>query len=169
MSVIGAYVAMSTLVVWHTVAMVVAAAPESALTRSARALMQPYLTLLRLDNNWGFFAPNVPRGTQLRYTVEAATGTKHTFIPQDRVNRLDPNALFLLDRFKEIILSDELFGETAGQTYCRSHADLRPVSVTLIAVHQKEFSPEDRLDGKHPLDPEFIEVDTLRTVPCPSR
>ena len=86
-----AYVAMSVLVVWHSIAMVVAAAPESTLTQAARSLLQPYLTLFRLDNNWGFFAPNVPRGRQFRYTIEDAAGTRRSFIPEDKLSRLHPN------------------------------------------------------------------------------
>jgi hypothetical protein len=49
--------AMSLLIVWHTLAMGIAPAPESAITASARPLFDPYLTLFRLDNNWAFFAP----------------------------------------------------------------------------------------------------------------
>jgi hypothetical protein len=43
---------------------------------------------------------------------------------------------------------------------------LNPVSVTLIGVRQKEFWPEDRQMGKTPFDPEFIDLRTLKTVPC---
>ena len=160
------YVAMSVLVVWHTIAMVVASAPESHITRAARSLLQPYLTLFRLDNNWGFFAPNVPRGRQFRYIIEDAAGTKHTFIPENYVNRLHPNSLWLLDRYKEIMDSPDLYGNAFAEASCREHAALRPVTITLLEVTQKEFSPLDRLDGKHPLDQEFIELNTLRTMRC---
>ena len=163
-----ATMAMSVLVVWHTIAMVVATAPDSALTRSALSLMQPYLTLFRLDTGWAFFAPNVSRGWQLRYTLEDAAGNKHTFIPEDSVNRYHPSAIWTLDRYKEIMDSPDLYGEAAAEEFCREHAALRPVSITLLGVDQNEFSPEDRLDGKHPLDPEFIKVHTLRTIPCPN-
>ena len=163
-----AYGAMSVLVVCHSVAMVVASAPESHITRSARSLMQPYLTLFRLDNNWGFFAPNVPRGRQFRYVIEDAAGTKHTFIPEEKVNRLHPNALWMLDRYKEIMDSPDLYGNAFAEASCREHAALRPVTITLLEVNQKEFSPLDRLDGKHPLNPEFIVLNTLRTIRCPN-
>jgi len=163
-----AYVAMSVLVVWHTIAMVVAAAPDSNLTWAARSLWQPYLTLFRLENNWGFFAPNVPRGRQFRYTIEDAAGTKRTFIPEDKVNRLHPNSLSILDRYKEVMLSPDLYGDAIAEALCREHSALRPVTITLLEVAQKEFSPMDRLDGKHPLDPAFIEVNTLRTMRCPN-
>ncbi len=41
------YAAMSLLVAWHTLVMVVAVSPDSVITRAARALVQPYLTTIQ--------------------------------------------------------------------------------------------------------------------------
>ena len=61
------FVAMSVFVVWHTIAMVLAPAPENSVTvQSLRVVFQPYLTLFKLDNPWDFFAPNVEKGAQFR-------------------------------------------------------------------------------------------------------
>ena len=163
-----AWIGMSAFVAWHTFAMVVAPAPESHSTDAFRAIVQPYLTLFRLDNNWGFFAPDVPRGWQFRYTIEDANGAQHTFIPENDLNRFHPNSIWFKDRYKEVLRYPETFGETVGLELCRTHAALKPVSVTLLGVDQRDFSPDDRLDGKDPLDDEFIETGTLRTVKCPS-
>lgn len=57
------YSAMSLLVAWHTLAMVVAVSPDSVITGAARALVYPYVILLNLDNYWGFFAPMLGRAT----------------------------------------------------------------------------------------------------------
>jgi hypothetical protein len=162
-----AYAAMSALLVWHCIAMVVASAPDSLLTHSARALFNPYLTLLRLDNNWGFFAPEVPIGYQFRYAIEDAAGRRHDFTPDEALSRFHPNSIWLRDRYKTIMQEPEVYAEAAAAAICREHAALRPVAVTLIEVEQKEFWPEDRLNGKHPLDPEFVNVTELKTVPCP--
>jgi hypothetical protein len=163
-----AYAAMSALLVWHTIAMVVATAPESSITDAARTVFQPYLTLFRLDNNWGFFAPDVPRGWQFRYVIENSAGTKRTFIPENELSQLHPNSIWFKDRYKEVMRSPDLYGDTVARELCRNHADLRPVSVTLLEVEQQDFGPEDRLDGKSPFDDEFLDVNTLRTVQCPS-
>ena len=64
------YVAMSILLVWHTFAMVIGPAPASPLTRAARWLAQPYLTLFGLQNEWGFFAPTVGAA---RFTCHASS------------------------------------------------------------------------------------------------
>ena len=40
-----AFIAMSLFVVWHSLAMLVAAAPDSKLTASARTVFNPYLML----------------------------------------------------------------------------------------------------------------------------
>jgi hypothetical protein len=161
-----AYAAMSLLVVWHTVAMVVAAAPESDITRAARPLFDPYLTLFRLDNQWGFFAPNVSTGSQFRYIVENADGNRQTFTPDERLSRFHPTSIWFRDRYVAVMERSETFGEAAAAALCQEHAALRPVSVTLLAVDQKAFGPADRLAGKHPLDPEFVNVVTLKTVRC---
>jgi hypothetical protein len=162
------YVAMSVLLVWHTIAMVIATAPESRVTDAARALFQPYLTLFRLDNNWGFFAPNVPRGWQFRYMIEDANGTQHSFIPENDLNHFHPNSIWFKDHYREVMRYPDTFGDAMAHTLCRAHAALKPVSVSLIEVDQRDFSPDDRLDGKDPFDEEFIEATTLRTVKCPS-
>lgn len=146
--------------------MVVAAAPQSSITISARELFDPYLTLFRLDNDWGFFAPTVAKGSQLRYVIGDADGLQHTFIPEREHSRLHPAALWFRDRYKAVIDDPESFGDAAAADFCRKHPELRPVSVTLIGIMQNEFFPGDRLDGKHPLDPEFVNEKTLKTVPC---
>ena len=69
------YTAMSVFLAWHTVAMVLAPAPDNSVIAIAlRPLFQPYLSLLRQDNRWDFFAPTVETGTELRYTLEDAAG-----------------------------------------------------------------------------------------------
>jgi hypothetical protein len=161
-----AYMAMSALIVWHGLAMVVAASPDSAIARAARPLFGPYLTLLRLDNKWGFFAPNVDDGIQFRYVVEDASGQRHTFTPAEQLSRFHPTSLWIKDWYKTVMMFPDAHGEGAAATLCREHAALRPLSITLLEVEQKEFLPEHQLSGKHPLDPEFVTVNTLMTVRC---
>jgi hypothetical protein len=160
--------AMSAFVVWHSLAMTVATAPDSVLTHAARSFMHPYLTLFRLDNNWGFFAPNVPRGSQFRYVVEDAAGNRHTFVPEERLHRLHPNTILLSDRYKALTTEPTLFADAAAAELCRKHAALKPRSIELLVVEQNAFQPEDWLAGKRPLDAEFVSVHTLKTAPCPN-
>jgi hypothetical protein len=164
-----AYAAMSLLVVWHTLAMALASAPESAVTASARPLFQPYLTLFRLDNNWGFFAPTVELGGQFRYIVEDAAGQRHTFIPAEKLSRFLPTSIWFKDRYKDIIESVQTHGQAATAAFCLEHAALRPVAITFVELEQRDFSPADRLSGKHPLDPEFVDERTLEAIRCPAR
>ena len=70
------YMAMSVFVGWHTLALVVAPAPDSsAIAQSFRRLFHPYLTLFSLDNKWDFYAPDVGKGRQFRYDIEDAPGS----------------------------------------------------------------------------------------------
>src|SRR5260370_30682135 len=73
------YLVMSAFVAWHTLAMVIAPAPESSvLVQTLRAALQPYLTLFRLDNPWNFFAPTIG-GALLPSSPRDGPRARHTF------------------------------------------------------------------------------------------
>jgi hypothetical protein len=160
------YAAMSLLVVWHTLAMLLESAPSSVITLSLRVLFNPYLALFRLENQWGFFAPDVELGAQFRYVVEDAAGTRHTFVPAEKLSRFSPASIWFRDRYKLVSGSIDTYGDHFAAALCREHAALNPISITFLEIVQKDFSPADRLRGKHPLDSEFVDVNPLKTVQC---
>jgi hypothetical protein len=162
-----AYAAMSVLLVWHTLAMVVVALPDSEFAWYARMPFHAYVTLFRLDNKWGFFAPDVNKGYQFRYVIEDAAGARHSFVPAEKLDRTRPDYIWVTDWYKVVSRSPDTYGEAAGAALCREHAALRPISVTLMELEQKPFWPADLLAGKQPMDPEFVTVNTLKTVQCP--
>jgi hypothetical protein len=164
-----AYSGMSLLVAWHSCAMIFGPAPESGISLAAQRLQQPYLTLFRLDNAWSFFAPEVPAGTIFRYVVEDRHGTSHTFDPTGGLGGRSPAYVWFTSWFDEIARAPEVFGDAAAQFYCRKHAALQPVSVTLLSFRQKQFLPEDHLAGRHPLHPDFLTETKLKQVACPRR
>lgn len=161
--------AMSALVVWHSLAMMIASAPYSDITVAARSVFHPYLTLFRLDNNWGFFAPNVPGGSQFRYIVEDAAGIRHNFIPDEHLSRFRPTSVWFRDYYKTVMESPDSFADSTAAELCREHASLHPITITLLAIEQNEFLPSDRRNGKHPLDNDFVTVTTLKAVRCPTK
>jgi hypothetical protein len=163
------YTAMSLFVAWHCCAMIVAPAPRSDLWQLMQQLQQPYLTLFRLNNAWSFFAPEVPRGTILRYRVEDSGGTSHTVDPTAELNRLSPAYVWFTSWFDEIVHDPERFGDAAAQYFCRKHSALTPVSITLLRLRQEEFLPKDQLAGRHPLHPDFLTETTLKQVTCADR
>jgi hypothetical protein len=163
------YAAMSLLLAWHTLVMLVAVSPDSVITRAARALVHPYLTLFNLDNDWRFFAPDVGLSHQFRYVVEDAAGRTHEFIPTDKLSRFDPNSIWLRDRYRDVMQAVDRFGDVTVAELCREHVALRPVAITLLEVEAKEFGPDDRRLGKNPFDPEFVTVHTLKTIRCPAQ
>jgi hypothetical protein len=155
------------LVIWHSLAMVVGAMPDSALASMVRPIFRPYLTLFRLDNGWGFFAPNVEPGMLLRYVVQDAAGTRHEFTPTDKLSRFAPNWIWMSDRFRMVIFDPDKYAETFGLSLCQEHAELKPVSVSLVRVDQERFWPEHWMQGKHPLDAEFIQARPFKVIQCP--
>ena len=163
------YAGMSLLVSWHTLAMVVAPSPDSDITEAGRTLLHRYLNLFRLDNGWGFFAPTVGLGSQFRYVVEDATGKRHTFIPAEKLNPFHPTSIWMRDRYIAVMEKPIPYADAAAAAFCKQHADLNPVSVTLLQLAQKQFYPIHKLAGKRPLDPEFVTINTVKTVPCSAK
>jgi hypothetical protein len=161
------YLAMSLFVAWHTLVMVVGP-NTSATAQSLRVVLQPYLSLFRLDSTWAFFAPSAGRHSQFRYVIKDAGGREHTFVPGKQVNWYLPTDMWFKNWYYTIIEFPETFGDYFAAMACREHAALKPVSVTLLAIQEQDFTPEDHLRGGHPLDAEFIEVMTLRHVVCPT-
>jgi hypothetical protein len=164
-----AYAAMSLLVAWHTLAMIVAPSPDSAITQSARRLLHPYLALFGLENEWGFFAPNIPDGFKFQYSVEDAAGNHRVFVPADSLNVFHPTWIWFLDRYKLVMEYPENFAATTVASFCQRHAALNPVSITLIGIEQKKFLSSDWLNGKRPFDPEFVEVNPFEPFRCPAK
>jgi hypothetical protein len=162
------YTAMSVFVGWHTIAMLVAPAPDgSELVQSVRALFQPYLSLFRLDNRWDFFAPNVGKNSQFRYVIKDASGRDHVFVPLPKLNWFHPSYIWFHDWYDALMDHPVLYGEDFARMFCQEHAALKPVSIVIQDVAEQEFGPDDLLDGKHPLDPEFVDVVNVKTFKCP--
>jgi hypothetical protein len=162
----AAYVAMSVFLVWHTLALMVSPIPDSSLKDALNGVLHPYLTLLRLDNTWGFYAPEVETGQELRYTVEDGEGKEHEFRPIEQFGWFHPAFWWVRSWHHTIIDSPDDFAETAGRLLCKKHASLHPKSVALIHILPEEFSVEDYLAGKNPLDPEFVSVNEFKKVQC---
>jgi hypothetical protein len=162
------YGAMSAFVVWHTLAMVIAPAPDrSPSAQALRGVVQPYLSLFRLDNLWDFFAPNVNRLSDLHYVIEDAAGKEHRFAPGADLKWYYPTSIWFKAWFYAVMENPELYADSAGAIFCRQHADLKPVAVTLLEYQEGAIGPDDHLSGKHPLDEEFVTVNTVKRVPCP--
>jgi hypothetical protein len=163
-----AYTAMSLFVAWHTLAMVVAPAPDnSVIVQAIRLLLQPYLTLFYLDNKWGFYAPDIDPGKQFRYVIEDSAGQRHTFVPADELSWLHPGYWWFSQWYVAIMDSPNVYGDFATAWFCRKHALLHPVSITMLGIQGKDFWPDDYLSGKQRMDPEFLTVNTLITAECP--
>jgi hypothetical protein len=159
------YAAMSMFVAWHTIAMVVApASAASAIAQSLRVVLTPYLTLFELDHKWQFFAPNIARGDQLRYVIADASGRRHTFVPSANWHWF---YTALLGWDQSVLDDPDTYAAPVATFLCREHAALRPVSITFLQVQEKEFTPEDHLNGNRPLDPEFTTVHAVRRIKCP--
>ena len=161
------YIAMSAFVAWHTLAMVIAPAPDSNVTMSLRVVLQPYLTFLKQDNQWDFFAPVVGEGARLRYVIQDRTGKNHTFMPADELNWFHPNFLWFRSWYYQIIEDPDKYGDYAAAQFCRKHAALQPLAITFYEVQEQKFTRDDFLSGKNRMDSGFFTIKMLRGIRCP--
>ena len=163
------YLGMSLFVAWHTIAMLLGPMPDSLISRRLRILWGPYLTLFRLDSSWSFFAPEIGKHSQFRYAIHDADGKEYVFVPANDLNPFHPRYRWFNLVYRGVFMENpELFGDAPIALLCRKHASLHPISVTLFQVQEeRDFWPEDQLDGKHPLDPEFATEYRLRSEACP--
>lgn len=162
------YIAMSAFVTWHTLAMMIAPAPDhSPSAQSLRGLVQPYLSFFRLDNLWDFFAPNVNRLSDLHYVIEDAAGNKHTFAPGHDLKWYYPTSIWFKAWYYGIMEQPEYYADAAVAIFCRQHAALHPVAITLLEYQEGILTPEDHLAGKHALDDDFVHINTVKRAPCP--
>jgi hypothetical protein len=168
------YAAMCLFVAWHTIAMVVAPAPRTSdLIKGLRIVLDPYLNFFNLDNEWNFFAPDVgeegrdPLGVILRYVIKDNAGTLHRFDADAGLNWLHPSSIWFQKWYIALLESPDDFGEEFAALFCREHAELNPVTITLFEAAQQNYGPLDRLRGKQPLDPEFVKVAMVRSFECP--
>jgi len=163
------YLAMSFVVGWHSLAIIIAPTPDgSTIVQTLRAVVQPYLSLFRLDNKWNFFVP-VGKHMQFRYMVESADGRRHVFIPVEEPSEsISRYVMWREIKYFYEGISESVALRTAAITplLCQKHASLKPVSISFIQLMELEFSPEDYLQGRRPLDPEFISVNVLANVQC---
>jgi hypothetical protein len=163
------FMVMSAFVVWHTVAIMVAPASDnSALAQSLRRVFGPYLTLFRLDSRWDFYAPNIGRGQQLRYVIEGADGNHRTVAAAGDWGWFHPAYWWFRSWNDAVIASPDRYADRAIASLCRQHAALRPAAITLLRIEQQDFTPDDHLAGRHPLDAEFVTESTIKRGLCPS-
>jgi hypothetical protein len=165
------YAAMSVFLAWHTLALIVAPAPlGSVMAERLHVLLQPYLSLLRLDNPWNFFAPYSGRmnTSRFRYVIEDAAGQKLIFTPAEELGRFNPSYFWFRAWYTEVIDQPDDYADIAAALYCRRHASLNPVSITLLEIEEKDFMRTDFLAGKDRWSPEFVTEKTIRRVLCPA-
>jgi hypothetical protein len=165
------YLLMSVVVGWQAFAIVVSPAPDnSEAVQALKGVLEPYSSALRVDNTWGFFAPNISRQTEFRYIIEDAAGKEHRFTPQREPAR--SLAAYVMWRefryvYDGVLTEPDDRGDAAGALLCRKHVALHPVSVTLIEIQYKDFWREDAIRGKRPTDPEFVTENPIKRIECP--
>jgi len=164
------YTAMSAFLAWHILALVIAPVPNSSmLAQALRPMLHPYLTFFFLDSKWDFYSPDVGYGRQFRYVIEDASGSRHSFVPTDELSWFHPDYWWFRAWYDAVMDYPETYADHVAALLCRKHVSLHPVSIDLLMLAVGDFSPENHLSGKHPLDSEFVTETTVKHVICPDR
>ena len=164
------YIAMSLVAGWHTIAIVTSPLPPgSGLVQFIRSLMQPYMRVFRVDNQWSFFAPKVGRGGEFRYVVEASDGKRHVIEPSEEP-RQSISHYFMWREWKylydKVLDSPEERGYLIAGLLCKKHSTLNPVSISLLRVNELDFTAENYLEGYRHYHSRFIQLETLANINC---
>ena len=62
------------------------------------------------------------------------------------------------------------YGDYFAKFFCRKQAALRPAIITLLAVEEAEFWPQDFLLGKNrTVDSEYLKDEVVYQAECPSQ
>ena len=162
----AATLAASVLVLWHSAAMVFAPAPASYLKGLASPCFAPYTTLLHLNGQWAFFAPNPDAGHLVRYILEDAAGKRREYRLTEDLSKSNPLFGRYTTLFSAITPDKPSLVASVAAFLCRHHADLKPKRLTFLLVEQLRLSPEFYLEGHRPLDKDHIRVHTLPPVNC---
>jgi hypothetical protein len=164
------YGLMSAFVAWHTLAIMVGPAPrDSDMARALRPLIDPYLNLIYLNVDWGFFAP-VGMTFEIHYKIENAAGKTHNVYPTRGMTDFHPSTLWTKDHLRGV--AEGLKNEGAKQRIiagiCTRYVAMKPVKITIVETkEEKYFAPTDYLAGKKVLDKEFASVEILGAGVCP--
>jgi predicted DCC family thiol-disulfide oxidoreductase YuxK len=162
------YTVASLFLAWHTVSTMLAPLPDkNAIVHAFRTVFQPYLTLTGTDTTWDFFSP-LSSSYEFRYVIEDAAGNQHTFTPIADVSWLTPNHRWDERIFATLISTPTLIGGYFANEFCREHAALKPVAVTMLYLEEKEFWPQDYFLGKQrTTDPANYNLYPLLRAGCP--
>ena len=166
----AAYSAFSLFLAWHTIATLLSPAPaNNVIVRSFRSLFQPYLTLTGIDTTWDFFSP-LSRSYLFQYAIEDADGKQHIYTPIADVSWLTPNHRWDERIFATLISNPALIGDYFATEFCRQHAALKPLSVTLLYLDEHDYWPQDYFAGKQrTTDPANYTLTPVLRAACPQQ
>jgi hypothetical protein len=132
-------------------------------------VFQPYLTLTGIDTTWDFFSP-LSRSYLFQYAIEDADGQQHIYTPIADVSWLTPNHRWDERIFATLISTPTLIGDYFTKEFCRQHAALKPVSVTLLYLDENDYWPQDYFAGKQrTTDPANYTLTPLLRAACPQQ
>ncbi len=141
----------SLFVVAFVLGLLIAAGPGSYTMGKVYPVVQPALGAVNIDNDWGFFAPDPGPGSVARYVVRDRDGRTHEFGMTEAMPRWSLAYFRYTTLYMAIAQSPEYYLPGAVAYLCRQHADLDPVSITVILADQQDVTAQEFLEGKDPM------------------
>ena len=156
-------VAASIFIVYHVVGIAfVGPAADSYIRNKMWPYYETYLSALRIDGGWSFYAPDPSYGTIISYEAISEGGEKQIYPLSHKRPKIE-RGYFLYTNFFNYALNDP--AEAAEKGYidsmvrylCDQNSDFPAHEITFIEQSQTAFRYTDYLNGHRPLDPEFLE------------
>lgn len=141
--------------------------PESLLSK----IYYNYLSVLRLNRAWPFYAPNPQLGIIMRYETVDAHGKSQVHPLTEAYGRYQhayarySNVFVYLFEYPDYT-RERGFDKSVARYICEQHKQEDVREINFIVLNQKIFTHEDYQNGKDPLDPEFVERKVFGPYSC---
>lgn len=166
------FVIFSVFIVWHLIGISVVGPlynrnPYSSLSN----IYANYLSILRLNRAWPFYAPNPQLGIIMRYETVDALGKSQIHRLTEAFGRYQHAYARYSNVFVYLFEDPDYtrqrgFDKSVAGYLCRQHKNDDIKSINFIVLNQTEYTHLDYKQGKNPLDPEFIDRKVFGPYPC---
>lgn len=158
------YALLSLFVAFHGSAIVTAPLPRAELSAPVEDLVEPWVRILRLGNQWKFFSPDPVAAFSLGYEVDVG-GQWRSY----EVEEFDSGNGGVAFRYWKMFADLEDYPElerSAARFLCRRHAALDPERIRFLYRLRKFLLPGSYLKGARMSDPDAWTVREREPIAC---
>ncbi len=154
------------LFIWHALALFWGPMPDFYSKQTLDGWMRPYLRATNNDHSWAFFAPNPGRARVVSAHLILNDGQAREIAMWKWLPRQHPAYLRITTMLDEVRSESPDVSRALSLHVCALYRDAR--SVRLVVDIQYVLGADEYLQGKRPLDEEYLEREEMKEQLCPS-